>query len=302
MSDARPTTLSGKQAASDAGDDADDDLNTASMLLVVGSVAAIFTAVAMVAFPLSIARLFALVVASVTIITLIVIGVLQWLGVMNRDVLSAKATRVQEREGAGQSETLPSLDSKANKPLPKRVDFIEELEIIQDSFDGQFPAAANEFLRDYRAFRAQPARRSSLAGTLRSALNPLQALTEDGSDAADAVEDIGDRLFSYINQDPVDQLEVVDYWFSRNGSGATLADVAGTDAKIHIELYNHGEPLKASLKTVFGDENMQTVHRTVQYPLDKLSVEEERVVSFWVAVPEDVGESRVTVDSATIKR
>ena len=300
MSDSRPTTLSGKEAAAESRDGSDGELNLAGTLLIVGSVTAVFTAVVVLAFPVSIARLFSLVVASVTIITLIFIGVLQWLGVVSRDVLSPEAARSPEGDDSAEKGMLPSIE-EANKSLPKQVDFTTELETIQEHFDGTFPRQADEFLREYEKFRTQPARRGSIAGTMRSALNPLQALTEEGSDASEAVDEIGDRLFEYISRSPEEQLEVTDYWLEIDGEEAALSEVAGEDAQLHVELHNRGEPLTAALEVVFRDGDSRAKHRAVQHPVDELSSEEKRTVEFRVVAPETAGSVDVLVSTATVR-
>lgn len=60
----------------------------AAFLLGTGSVTAVFLTVAALRFPPRIAQLFSLVIASVTIFTLIVGGVLQWLGYFDSDFLA----------------------------------------------------------------------------------------------------------------------------------------------------------------------------------------------------------------------
>ncbi|MFC7136001.1 hypothetical protein ACFQRB_04395 [Halobaculum litoreum] len=88
------------------------------------------------------------------------------------------------------------------------------------------------FLDGYRRLKTTSVNRRVVASDLRAALNPVTVLAPD-EEAEAIVEDIGARLFRYIDRDTTDHLRVTDLAFHDSaGVAADVLSLRGSDARV----------------------------------------------------------------------
>jgi hypothetical protein len=186
--------------------------NLAAFLLTAGGVTAVFIAIFVFAFPEPINQYFAGIVLGVTVITLIVGMVLDLLGYFGDEA----KVGVPDEDGSSEPAQLESVRKRPNKPLPKQINFDDEIRQLRDHFDGDLPEQMDAFLTEYEKLKSSSQNRKVVAGSLRAALNPIAALVTDEA-AEEMVDEMGDRLFAYIKADPVDNMVVTEHAFYTDG-------------------------------------------------------------------------------------
>ena len=266
--------------------------NLGAFLLTTGSVTVVFVAVFVFAFPQPINQYFAGIVLAVTVITLIVAMVLDLLGYFG-DEAKVPATDDEPSE----PEQLESVRKRPNKPLPKQINFDEELRELREHFDGEVPDQMNSFLTEYEKLKSASQNRKVIAGSLRAALNPISALVTD-EETEEMVDEMGDRLFAYIKADPVDNIVVTEHAFYEDGAVTPVADLQGEQARIKATVHNQGDSAKAEVAVRFKNASGVPV-KTAYLPVGEVVTEARKELNTSVYVPSLATEADVFVVRAT---
>ena len=267
--------------------------NLGAFLLTAGSVTVVFVAVFVFAFPEPINQYFAGVVLSVTVVTLIVGMVLDLLGYFGDE---AKVPADGD-DGPSEPEQLQSVRKRPNKPLPKQINFDDELRELRDHFDGEMPSQMNSFLTEYEKLKSASQNRKVIAGSLRAALNPISALVTD-EETEEMVDEMGDRLFAYIKADPVDNIVVTEHAFYEDGVVTPIAELQGEQARIKATVHNQGDSAKAEVAVRFKNASGVPV-KTAYLPVGEVVTEAQKELNTSVYVPSLATDADVFVVRAT---
>ena len=252
--------------------------NLGAFLLTTIGVTAMFTAIFVFTFPPPIDQYFSAIVISVSVVTLIIGMVLDLLGYFEDD---------------------PSV----NKPLPKKINFDDEIRRLRDHFDGELPRQMDSFLTEYQELKSSSKNRKVIAGSLRAALNPISALV-DSEEMEEMVDEMGDRLFAYIKADPVDNMVVTEYAFFKNGVQIQPVDQQGEQVRIKATVHNEGDTAKAEVAARFKNEAGVPV-KTAYLPVGEVVTEARKELNTNVYVPSlatsvDVFVVRATQDTPVL--
>jgi len=257
-----------------------DEQNFAGYLLIVGSVTAVF--VAAFTFLLSGA------VSQVLIAITITLGFLSVLIGFALNVLG----HFEDRPTTGTTEKSTTTtrrawkpDTPVNKPLPPLINFDTELRRLEEHFGGELPDQMDSFVEDYRQLRTTNGidKRRSIASSMRSALNPLPVLVDD-EEMEDVVDEMGDRLFRYIQADATEHLTVSDAAFYRDGESRPLAEIQGSEARIKATVHNAGEASTAEVEVEFNNRDGIKVKST-SLPVGQLPPNARKDLNTHVYVP-----------------
>lgn len=282
--------------ATAAGSDEFDNLG--AFLLTVAGVTAMFVAIFTFAFPAPINQYFAGIVLFVTVITLVIGMVLDLLGYFSDEakVLTESADRTEPKQ-------LDAVRAKPNVPLPKKINFDDEIAQLRDHFDGDLPRQMDSFLTEYQELKSATQNRKVVAGSLRAALNPISALV-NSEEMEEMVDDMGDRLFAYIKADPVDNIVVTEHAFFQDGVQTQVADQQGEQVRIKATVHNEGETAKAEVAVRFTNSSGVPV-KTAYLPVGELVTEARKELNTSVYVPSlatgaDVFVIRATQDTPVL--
>ncbi len=273
--------------------------NLGAFLLTTIGVTAMFTAIFVFTFPPPIDQYFSAIVISVSVVTLIIGMVLDLLGYFEDD--PSVLTETTERRSEPQQ--LESVRAKPNKPLPKKINFDDEIRRLRDHFDGELPRQMDSFLTEYQELKSSSKNRKVIAGSLRAALNPISALV-DSEEMEEMVDEMGDRLFAYIKADPVDNMVVTEYAFFKNGVQIQPVDQQGEQVRIKATVHNEGDTAKAEVAARFKNEAGVPV-KTAYLPVGEVVTEARKELNTNVYVPSlatsvDVFVVRATQDTPVL--
>lgn len=267
--------------------------NLAAFLLTAGGVTAVFIAIFVFAFPEPINQYFAGIVLGVTVITLIVGMVLDLLGYFGDEA----KVGVPDEDGSSEPAQLESVRKRPNKPLPKQINFDDEIRQLRDHFDGDLPEQMDAFLTEYEKLKSSSQNRKVVAGSLRAALNPIAALVTDEA-AEEMVDEMGDRLFAYIKADPVDNMVVTEHAFYTDGVQTPIAELQTEQARIKATVHNKGDSAKAEVAVRFKNEAGVPV-KTAYLPVGEVVTEARKELNTSVYVPSLATAADVFVVRAT---
>jgi|GEM_PF-643277 len=268
--------------------------NLAAFLLTAGSVTAVFVAIFVFAFPEPINQYFAGIVLAVTVITLIVGMVLDLLGYFGDE---AKVPAPDDETASSEPTQLESVRRRPNKPLPKQVNFDDEIRELRDHFGGDLPEQMDAFLTEYEKLKSSSQNRKVVAGSLRAALNPIAALVTD-EETEEMVDEMGDQLFAYIKADPVDNMVVTEHAFYTDGVQTPIADLQTEQARIKATVHNKGDSAKAEVAVRFKNEAGVPV-KTAYLPVGEVVTEARKELNTSVYVPSLATAADVFVVRAT---
>lgn len=287
---ADPSAVAEEAAATASGGEEFENLG--AFLLTVTGVTAMFVAIFTFAFPAPINQYFAGIVLSVTVVTLIIGMVLDLLGYFSDD-----ARVLTDDDEYAEPEQLEAVRAKPNVPLPKQINFDQEIERLREHFDGELPRQMDSFLTEYQELKSTSKNRKVVAGSLRAALNPISALVDD-EELEEMVDDMGDRLFAYIKADPVDNIVVTEYAFFQDGVQTQVADQQGEQVRIKATVHNQGDTAKAEVAVRFTNAADVPV-KTAYLPVGEVVTEARKELNTSVYVPSLATDADVFVIRAT---
>jgi hypothetical protein len=266
------------------------DPNLGSFLLTVGIVTCVFIALFQVTIPSPVSHLLTAGVIVITVVSAGFAALLDSLGYFDQET---------------GSETTP--DSVTNKrrwvpaepvsaPLPPMINFDTELTELQQHFDGTLPDEFTPFIEDYRRLKTNPENRMTIASDLRTDLNPVSAVLEEGTRQYELYQQIGDQLFRYI-EDSTDHVTVTEV-ASRDSAGEaqTVVSLAGELAVFDIAVENEGEATDVDIVVEFHAGGDLVSSRTVSIGTVRPGATES--VSTNIYVPESTDEVRTGVQRA----
>jgi hypothetical protein len=285
--------MSGANPEAAGTEDSSSGPNLAAFLLTVAGVTVAFITVFVFSFPGIIGRFFAGAVIAVTIITLIVGMVLDLLGYFGNQQKILTQPTPDTATGVPES-----VRKKPNRPLPKRINFDEEIETLREYFDGELPPQMDSFLTEYMQLKTSTSNRKVKAGSLRAALNPIQTLVAGDEEMEELVTDMGDQLFSYIKADPVDNIVVTEHAFYRDGHQYPVEELQAENARIKATVHNQGESAKAEVAVQFKNTDDVPV-KTAYLPVGNLVPEARKDLNTNVYVPSLATSASVFVIRAT---
>ncbi|MDZ7746986.1 MAG: hypothetical protein U5K28_10935 [Halobacteriales archaeon] len=254
--------------------------NFASFALVAGMVTAIFVAAFLTAFPGRTGRYFSGVIIAVLLVTFVVGLTLDLLGFFGNE---SSLTRETESTPFEETDRYQRVRSQSNEPLPRRINFNEEVTALKEYFDGDVPQAAQPFFIEYEKLKSSSSRRKTQASSVRSALNPVLALVDDEELEA-SLEQVGEDLFAYIKSNPAENIVVTDMTLAHDGVEQSVMKTQGETARLTATLHNKGEAVEAELSIRFTDPNGSKILETT-LPTGRLSTEEQIDVTTELLVP-----------------
>lgn len=287
---ADPSAVAEEAAAAASGGEEFENLG--AFLLTVTGVTAMFVAIFTFAFPPPINQYFAGIVLSVTVVTLIIGMVLDLLGYFSDD-----ARVLTDDDEHTEPEQLEAVRAKPNVPLPKQINFDQEIRRLREHFDGELPRQMDSFLTEYQELKSTSKNRKVVAGSLRAALNPISALVDD-EELEEMVDDMGDRLFAYIKADPVDNIVVTEYAFFQDGVQTQVAEQQGEQVRIKATVHNQGDTAKAEVAVRFTNAAGVPV-KTAYLPVGEVVTEARKELNTSVYVPSLATDADVFVIRAT---
>jgi hypothetical protein len=267
-----------------------DQQNFAAFLLTVGSVTAVFLCVFLLAFPEPIGMYFAVGVIGVTAITM-VFGIIL-------NMLSHFDGEQTNESDETHTATVEHERAKQNQPLPKKVNFTSELRQLREHFGGELPKQAESFVEEYERFKSSKKNRKAIAGSLRAAMNPLHPLVSGDEEMEELVEEMGDRLFEYINSTPTQNISITSYGFYTDGNKASIEDLAGGSARIIAQVHNEGETSKVEVGVEFDNKDGVTV-RSITSPVGVVANDATKELNTKISVPSIATTARVFPVKAT---
>lgn len=287
------------ESATDAGSPVDSDShatpergpdtepNLGAFLLTVAGVTVMFVAVFQFTLPSAVGQLLTIAVLAVTVISVVIGLTLDLLGYFD-EPRSEPAVRTPD----GPAPWVPT--TGVRRPLPPLLDFDEELAALQASFGGEFPPQMASFLDGYRRLKTTSANRRVVASDLRAALNPVSVLVPD--DEAEAiVEEIGARLFRYLDRDAAEHLTLTGVAFhDDDGTEGDVLSLRGGDARVRGRVRNEGEAVVGELIVRFRGADGAPIDRTY-VPLGTFVPAGTRSFDAGVYVPAAATDADVTV-------
>ncbi len=265
------------------------DPNFGSFLLVVGIVTCVFIAVFQFTLPRPVSDLLTAGVLFVTLLTAIIASLLETLGYFDGAVAEAEA---REDRTTARRPWVPAGGTAA--PLPPMINFDAELRRFWELYDGDLPSAFDPFLEDYRRLKTNTENRSTIASDLRTDLNPIAALFEDGSEGDELTESISDGIFRYIDDD-VDHLSTDGLVFlTEEGEEVDVAALENRLGRMSVTVHNEGEASDVDVVVEFLDADGNAVaSRTC--PAGTLSPGASRTVEADVYVPATARRAETTL-------
>ncbi|KAB7514759.1 hypothetical protein DM867_06495 [Halosegnis rubeus] len=254
--------------------------NFASFALVSGMVSAIFVAAFLTAFPGRIGRYFGGIAIAVLLITFVVGLTLDLLGFFGNE---SSLTRETESTPFEETDRYQRVRSQSNEPLPRQINFNEEVTALKEYFDGDVPRAAQSFFIEYEKLRSSSSRRKTQASSVRSALNPVLALVDDEELEA-SLEQMGEDLFAYIKSNPAENIIVTEVALTHDGTEQSVMETQGQTAHLTAALHNEGEAVEAELSIRFTDPTGAKIMETT-LPTGRLSTEERIELNTDLLVP-----------------
>jgi hypothetical protein len=162
----------------------------------------VFIALFQFTLPTPISYLLTAGVLFVTVLSAIFASVLDSLGYFETAADDADAASALDSAGGSANPARAWVPTgKEVAPLPPMINFDDELRAYAELYDGDLPKQFDSFIEDYRRLKTNTGNRRSIASDLRADLNPIGALFEDDTEGHDLYEQIGERLFRYIDAD-----------------------------------------------------------------------------------------------------
>lgn len=269
------------------------DPNLGSFLLTVGIVTCVFIALFQFTIPSPVSHLLTAGVIIVTVVSAGFAALLDSLGYFDQETESE--TPVTTDSVATNKRWVPA--EPVSAPLPPMINFDEELTELEEHFDGTLPDEFTPFIEDYRRLKTNPGNRMTIASDLRTDLNPVSAVLEEGTRQYELSQQIGDKLFRYIG-DSTDHVTVTDIT-SRDSAGEpqAVASMAGELVVFDIAVENEGEATDAEVVVEFHANGDLVSSRTVSLGTVRPGATES--VSTNIYVPESTDEMRTGVQRAT---
>lgn len=192
----------------------------------------------------------------------------------------------------------PERGRTRNKPLPPLINFREEIETLDAHFgpEDEYPRQYETFRETYLEMKQATENRYPKASDLRAALNPVTVLAEGDDEAEAAVEEIGDRLFRYLDADSGETLQVTSVTFTADGETVSVGDVDDATVEVRATVKNIGEYVSAAqVRLQFLDASGR-VEAEQAYLVEDLPPNAERTIERTLYVDAAVAEYRVSVD------
>lgn len=265
----------------------DPEPNLGAFLLTVTGVTVMFVALFQFTLPSAVGQLLTVAVLAVTVISVAIGLTLDLLGYFD-EPRSTPAARPLD-------EPVPWVPTAGvRRPLPPMLDFDEELAALQAAFGGEFPRQMDPFLEGYRRLKTTGANRRVVASDLRAALNPVTVLAPD-TEAEAIIDEIGARLFRYIDRDAAAHLRLTDIAFHDvDGDEADVLSLRGREARLRGRITNEGEAVSAELAVAFRGADGGRIDRTY-VPLGTYVAAASRPFDVAVYVPAAATDADVTL-------
>ncbi|MHB9285549.1 hypothetical protein ACKVMT_00740 [Halobacteriales archaeon Cl-PHB] len=226
------------------------DPNLGSFLLVVGMVTIAFVALFQLTLPSPVALLLTAGVFVVTGLSGIFGVVLDSLGYFEGEPAAAPGS---DEPRTATNPRVPAERSSA--PLPPRINFDAELRAYAEMFDGDLPEEFEPFVEDYLRLKANTSDRASVASDLRTELNPIGSLFEDGSEGDRLYEDISGRLFRYIATNGTHlTLDSVTF-YDEDGTEMAVRDLENSPGRVTLDVTNEGEAAEVEAVVELYDDD-----------------------------------------------
>jgi hypothetical protein len=244
-----------------------DDPNLGSFFLVVGVVTCVFIAVFQFTLPDPISFLLTAGTLLVTILSAIVASLLETLGYFDESTTNTNSAAADQAKVANQTGAVkPWVPTKGeSEPLPPMINFDDELQTYYDLHDGDLPDPFDEFISEYKRLKTASSNRRTIASDMRTDLNPISVLYDDGSKGAAIYDEISDRLFRYIDSNNLDHLSLDGVaFFDDDGKEADVPAIAGQLGRIRASVSNEGDAVKIELYIEFVNGEGTTVDKATK--------------------------------------
>jgi hypothetical protein len=216
--------------------------NLGSLLLVIGLVTCVFIALFQLTIPDPISYLLTAGVLFVTVLSAIFALVLDSLGYFEATAGDVDEASTSDSTGKSAMSAQPWVPAnRPSTPLPPMVNFDDELRAYADMYDGDLPKQFDPFIEDYRRLKVNTGNRRTIASDLRADLNPIGALFQEGTEGHELYEQIGERLFRYIDADAehVSLSRIV--FYDATGEEVEVEAVRNQLGRVELTVDNEGE-------------------------------------------------------------
>jgi hypothetical protein len=267
------------------------DANFGSFLLVVGIVTCVFIALFQFTLPEPISHLLTAGVLFVTVLSGIFASLLDSLGYFDQAANDAEEATTGRADGSARP-WVPTNEEVA--PLPPMINFDDELQAYADMYDGDLPEQFDPFVRDYRRLKTNTGNRTTIASDLRTSLNPIGALFEQGTEGDDLYEEISARLFRYIDSD-LDHvtLDCIAF-YDDEGNEVDVDEIRNRIGRVELTIGNEGEATDVDVVVQFYDAGGTSISsRTCQ--VGTLQPGARRTVDVDAFVPPETSRADATV-------